>query len=71
MANNFTKLDENAIRQMSRNISLYRYRLYGEKHILFELLGSNVINKDQSDQDGNGVTQPDKKYIDQTFSSRY
>lgn len=71
VANNFTKFDENAIRQMSRNISLYRYRLYGEKHILFELLGSNVVNKDQSDQDGNVVTQPDKKYIDQTFSSRY
>ena len=71
VANNFTKFDENAIRQMSRNISLYRYRLYGDKHILFELLGSNVVNKDQSDQDGNVVTQPDKKYMDQTFSARY
>ena len=71
VANNFTKFDENAIRQMSRNISLYRYRLYGEKHILFELLGTNVVNKDQSDIDGNIIAQPDKKYQEQTFSVRY
>jgi predicted transport protein len=42
VANNFTKYDENAIKQMSRNISLFRYKKYNSDLILLELLGSNI-----------------------------
>lgn len=42
VASNFTKYDENAIKQMSRNISLFRYKKYNSDLILLELLSSNI-----------------------------
>jgi predicted transport protein len=40
IAGDFTKFDENAIRQMNRNIELIRYRRFGDGLMLLELLTS-------------------------------
>ena len=67
IANNFTKFDENAIRQMARNISLYRYKIYDHNLILLELLGSNTPTSVLIDEAGNTI---DKKNVDVPFSTR-
>jgi predicted transport protein len=69
VANNFTKFDENAIKQMARNIALYRYRKYENDLILFELLGTNInIKKQPIEQDYSKIKA---KYKDLTFAERY
>jgi len=40
IAGEFTKFDEHAVKQMSRNIELIRYRRYGNELLLFELVNS-------------------------------
>jgi predicted transport protein len=64
IANDFTKFDENAIKQMKANISLYRYMKYEKKLICFELLGSNQINTETKQ-----AKQVNKK--DKTFDEIY
>lgn len=67
VASNFTKYDENAINQMSRNISLFRYKKFNSNLILLELLGSNINTKKLSslNNTNNG------KSSDLTFAEKY
>ena len=41
IAQSFTKYDEHAVKQMSRNIELIRYRHYGDEFILLELVNTS------------------------------
>lgn len=42
IAGDFTKYDESAIKQMNRNITLIRYKKFGEDLLMFEQLNENV-----------------------------
>jgi predicted transport protein len=69
IANNFTKYDENAINQMGKSISLYRYKKYQE-HMLFELLSSKVDSEEYNEEKAfNKKTK--RKGFDLTFSEKY
>ena len=43
VAGDFTKYDESAIKQMNRNISLIRYKKFGEELLVFEQVNENVV----------------------------
>lgn len=43
VAGDFTKYDESAIKQMNRNISLIRYKKFGEDLLMFEQVNENVV----------------------------
>ena len=42
IAGDFTKYDESAIKQMNRNISLIRYKKFGEDLLIFEQINENI-----------------------------
>ena len=42
VAGDFTKYDESAIKQMNRNISLIRYKKFGEDLLMFEQINENI-----------------------------
>ena len=42
IAGDFTRYDESAIKQMNRNISLIRYKKFGEDLLMFEQINENV-----------------------------
>lgn len=44
VAGDFTKYDESAIKQMNRNISLIRYRKFGDDLLMFEQVNENVAD---------------------------
>lgn len=49
VAGDFTKYDESAIKQMNRNISLIRYKKFGEDLLMFEQVNENIapaVNED-------------------------
>ncbi|MDD3228155.1 MAG: DUF5655 domain-containing protein [Oscillospiraceae bacterium] len=43
IAGDFTKFDESAIKQMNRNISLIRYKKFGNDLLMFEQLNENIV----------------------------
>lgn len=43
IASDFNKYDEEAIKQINRNVSLIRYKLYNSEFLLFELLNTNTV----------------------------
>lgn len=43
IASDFNKYDEEAIKQINRNVSLIRYKLYNSDLLLFELLNTNTV----------------------------
>jgi predicted transport protein len=48
IAGEFTKFDEHAVKQMSRNIELIRYRRYGNELLLFELVNSTTGDAEET-----------------------
>ena len=58
VAGNFTKYDQYAVEQISRNIELIRYRRYGDEFLLLELV--NATSSEVSDSDL--PTEREKKY---------
>lgn len=56
IAQDFTRYDEHAVKQMNRNIELIRYRRYGDEFILFELV--NAVTSDAVGGDGSGIAKP-------------
>ncbi len=44
IAGDFTKYDESAIKQMNRNISLIRYKKFGEDLLMFEQVNENIAS---------------------------
>lgn len=65
IAGDFTKYDESAIKQMNRNISLIRYKKFGDDLLMFEQINENIavaISEDTS------VSKP--KSTDKTFEEQ-
>ncbi len=58
IANNFTKFDEHAVRQMNRNIDLIRYRQFPPDLLLLELLTSASAQSSSSSLQGNKLNGP-------------
>lgn len=52
IAGDFTRYDESAIKQMNRNISLIRYKKFGEDLLMFEQINENIA----ASNDDNGAT---------------
>lgn len=64
VANDFTKFDQGAIKQMNANISLYRYRLFGAELLYLERMDEHdVSSKRRQDKCAVASSQ-------QTFSSK-
>lgn len=66
IAGDFTRYDESAIKQMNRNISLIRYKKFGDDLLLFEQLDENIVKPIVSDSQ-----QDKKKQTDKTFEEAY
>lgn len=66
IAGDFNKYDEEAIKQINRNVSLIRYKKYGNDLLLFELLNSNTVAPLEIEKD-----TPTKKQTDKTFLEQY
>ncbi len=65
IAGDFTKYDESAIKQMNRNISLIRYKKFGEALLMFEQINENVAT---AIPDDSSVSKP--KSTDKTFEEQ-
>ena len=66
IAGDFNKYDEEAIKQINRNVSLIRYKKYENDLLLFELLNTNTVAPLEVEKD-----TPSKKQIDKTFIQQY
>lgn len=64
IANDFTKFDEHAVKQMQRNIKLVRYRRYGKDLIAFEHLNTPQVQP-ISDEDNSDTIK--RARTDKTF----
>ena len=64
IASDFNKYDEEAIKQINRNISLIRYKKYDNDLLLFELLNTNTVAPIEQD-----LTE--KKQLEKTFLQQY
>ena len=67
IASDFNKYDEEAIKQINRNISLIRYKQYGADLLLFELLNTNTVAPIEVESNEHRVQQNN----DKTFSEQY
>lgn len=65
IAGDFTKYDESAIKQMNRNISLIRYKKFGDDLLMFE-----QVNKNIAAAISNGTPAVKQKYVDKTFEEQ-
>lgn len=64
IASDFNKYDEEAIKQINRNVSLIRYKKYDNDLLLFELLNTNTVAPIEQD-----LTE--KKQLEKTFLQQY
>ncbi len=55
IAGDFNRYDESAIKQMIRNVSLIRYRKFGDDLLLFEQLNENTVKAIEVDDQGGAV----------------
>ncbi len=62
IAGDFNKYDEEAIKQINKKVTLFRYRKYGDDLILFEQLNTNTVNRNEYQKDIS------KKNSDVTFA---
>lgn len=69
VANDFTKYDESAIKQMNRNISLIRYRKFGDEMLMFEHINENIANALPDDNVAERTTRRADKTFDEQISS--
>lgn len=65
IANDFNKYDEEAIKQINRNVSLIRYKKYGNELVLFELLNANTVAPLEIEKEVINKKQVDKSFIEQ------
>lgn len=65
IAGDFTKYDESAIKQMNRNISLIRYKKFGDDLLMFEQINENIATAISEDT---SVSKP--KSTDKTFEEQ-
>lgn len=66
VANDFTKYDESAIKQMNRNISLIRYRKFGDDLLMFEHINENIASALPDDN----TTERAARHTDKTFDEQ-
>jgi predicted transport protein len=66
IAGEFTKFDEHAVKQMSRNIELIRYRRYGNELLLLEL-----VNATSGDAEGTTTPAGKSKTNISTFDDKF
>ena len=64
IAGDFNKYDEEAIKQINRNVSLIRYKQYNDDLLLFELLNSNTVAPIE-------VENNERKQTEKTFLQQY
>ena len=67
VAGDFNRYDESAIKQMIRNISLIRYKKFGENLLLFEQLNENTVKAIQVDDQGD-TTNTKQKPLGKSFA---
>lgn len=65
VAGDFTKYDESAIKQMNRNISLIRYKKFGEDLLMFEQINENVATVIE---DSNATATVKSKSLGKSFT---
>lgn len=65
VAGDFTKYDESAIKQMNRNISLIRYKKFGEDLLMFEQINENIA---AVIEDNTSVVSPKSKNLGKSFA---
>lgn len=65
VANDFTKFDKGAIKQMNANISLYRYRIFGTELLYLERIDEHDVSSRRK-QERSGAASSSQ----QTFSTR-
>ena len=65
IASDFNKYDEEAIKQINRNVSLIRYKKYGNELDLFELLNANTVAPLETEKEVATKKQVDKTFIEQ------
>lgn len=63
IAGDFNKYDEEAIKQINRNVSLIRYKKYGRELLLFELLNTNTVAPLELEKDTQSNRQNDKTFL--------
>lgn len=66
IAGDFNKYDEEAIKQINRNVSLIRYKKYGKDLLLFELLNTNTVAPLEIEKDNQSIRQ-----VEKTFTMQY
>ena len=64
IAGDFNKYDEEAIKQINRNVSLIRYKQYNNDLLLFELLNSNTVAPIE-------IENNERKQTEKTFLQQY
>lgn len=67
VAYDFTKYDESAINQMTRNISLIRYRKFNDEFLMFEKVNENTATQISDES----KTAKNNHYEDKAFDIRY
>lgn len=67
VAYDFTKYDESAINQMTRNISLIRYRKFNDEFLMFEKVNENTVNQISDES----KIAKNNHYEDKAFDVRY
>lgn len=67
VAGDFTRYDESAIKQMNRNISLIRYKKFGNELLMFEQVNENVTAAIPD----NNIAPAAKQAKDKTFAEQY
>ena len=67
IAGDFNKYDEEAIKQINRNISLIRYKKFNNNLLMFELLNSNTV----APIEDNDFQKKNTRYQTITFSDNY
>lgn len=68
IAGDFTKYDESAIKQMNRNISLIRYKKFGDDLLMFEQV-NETVTAGLPDPETAGRTRQDKTFDEQLESA--
>ncbi|MCH5324000.1 MAG: DUF91 domain-containing protein [Eubacterium sp.] len=68
IAGDFTKYDESAIKQMNRNISLIRYKKFGNDLLMFEQINENVATA-ISEGDSNSKSKSSDKTFEEQIAN--
>ena len=69
IAGDFTKYDESAIKQMNRNISLIRYKKFGDDLLMFEQINENIVASIPENEPNNKTKATDKTFDEQIESA--